>query len=123
MNAIVAFFVWLWSCLTYLARKFLESAWPRAETIYRAVRVEDLPDNPAPGSVYLAGEGHGLWAASMQCPCGCKDVIELNLLTKARPCWAADEHADGTVTLRPSVWRQKGCRSHFVLRKGRIVWC
>jgi hypothetical protein len=25
--------------------------------------------------------------------------------------------------LYPSVWRKGGCRSHFIMRKGRIRWC
>ena len=49
--------------------------------------------------------------------------IELNLLPQVRPCWSAEEHQDHTVTLTPSVWRQSGCRSHFILRRGRVSWC
>jgi hypothetical protein len=26
-------------------------------------------------------------------------------------------------TLSPSVWRTTGCRSHFIFRRGRVVWC
>ncbi|MGE0288414.1 MAG: DUF6527 family protein [Bradyrhizobium sp.] len=59
----------------------------------------------------------------MMCPCGCGEVIELNLLQQARPCWNAQEHQNGTVSVTPSVWRRKGCRSHFWLRRGRIDWC
>ncbi|WP_436231260.1 DUF6527 family protein [Caballeronia sp. LjRoot29] len=59
----------------------------------------------------------------MICPCGCGEVIELNLLKQARPCWSAEEHPDGTISLVPSVWRQRGCRSHFFLRRGGIEWC
>jgi hypothetical protein len=59
----------------------------------------------------------------MICPCGCKEVINLNLLKTVRPRWSVKEHPDRTVTLTPSVWRQKGCRSHFFLRRGRIEWC
>lgn len=123
MNALIAFLVWLWSLLTYLPRRLLAAFVPRQDTIYRAMRVEDFPDALSPGRVYLAGEGDNLWAATMRCPCGCGDVIELNLLPQVRPCWAVDEHADTTLTLTPSVWRQKGCRSHFILKGGRIVWC
>jgi len=123
MNAIAAFFVWLWSLATYLPRRLWALFGARRERIYRAVRVDDLPDVLAPGSVYLAGEDDNLWAAAMRCPCGCGDAIELNLLTQVRPSWIADRHADGAVTLTPSVWRQKGCGSHFILRHGRILWC
>ncbi len=90
---------------------------------YRSVRVEEMPDTVKPLTVYLCGEGEYLWAAAMLCPCGCKEVIQLNLLKTVRPRWSAQEHKDGSVTLRPSIWRQKGCRSHFFVRNGRIDWC
>lgn len=123
MNRIIAFFLWLWAVLTYAPRRFI-ALWPsRKPSFFLGVRVEDVPDKLERAKVYLAGEGNNLWAAAMICPCGCGDVIELNLLKQARPCWTAREHPDGTVSLAPSVWRQKGCRSHFVLRHGRINWC
>jgi Family of unknown function (DUF6527) len=123
MNWIVTFFLWLWSVITIVPRR-LVALWPlRKPNLYRSVRAEDLPDRLSPLRVYLAGEGDNLWAAAMVCPCGCGEVIELNLLTQARPCWSVQEHGDGTVSLVPSVWRQKGCKSHFVLRHGRINWC
>jgi hypothetical protein len=98
--------------------------WPWSKSPpFRSARVEELPDKLQKAIIYLAGEGENLWAAAMICPCGCGEVIELNLLKQARPCWSAVEHSDGTVTLAPSVWRQKGCRSHFIVRHGEIVWC
>lgn len=87
------------------------------------LRVDDLPDSPAPYLVYIAGFGKNSWAASMLCPCGCKEAIELNLLREVRPRWDVVEHANGTVSLIPSVWRSSGCRSHFILRDGLIHWC
>jgi hypothetical protein len=48
--------------------------------------------------------------------------LHMNLLTDERPCWQVTRHQDGTATLHPSVWRQKGCYSHFWLRRGRIHW-
>lgn len=86
------------------------------------LRVDEFPDALKPSTVYVAGEGVHIWAAAMLCPCGCGDVIELNLLRKVRPCWSVREHADGTVSLTPSVWRRKGCRSHFFILHGRIDW-
>jgi hypothetical protein len=61
--------------------------------------------------------------AAIVCPCGCGAVLHLNLLTDERPCWRVTRHGDGTATLQPSVWRQKGCMSHFRFRRGRIEWC
>jgi Family of unknown function (DUF6527) len=86
-------------------------------------RVEEFPDRLEPATLYVAGEDAHPWAAAMLCPCGCGDVIELNLLKQARPCWSVQQNRDGTVTLIPSVWRTKGCRSHFFIRQSRIEWC
>lgn len=90
---------------------------------YMVERVEDLPDDVEPLKLYVVGSEPNLWAAAMMCPCGCKERIELNLLKAARPCWDVAVHQDGTASLSPSVWRQKGCESHFFLRNGFIRWC
>jgi hypothetical protein len=91
--------------------------------LVRFARVDEFPDRLEKSKVYLAGEDDHLWGAAMICPCGCGETIELNLLKQARPCWNATEHSDGSVTLSPSVWRQKGCKSHFFVRRGKIDWC
>lgn len=96
---------------------------PSRTPVYRASRVDDLPDVLRPRTVYLVGEEGHLWAAALVCPCGCGERIELNLMPQARPCWSAERRPDGTVTLMPSVWRQKGCKSHFFIREGRVDWC
>lgn len=85
--------------------------------------LEEVPDAPADREVYLIGEGDHLWSAAFQCPCGCGALIQLNILRDAKPRWEVTRHSDGTVSLYPSVWRQVGCRSHFVLRQGIIEWC
>ncbi|MGE3343138.1 MAG: DUF6527 family protein [Vicinamibacterales bacterium] len=35
-----------------------------------------------------------MWAAALLCPCGCGDVIELNLVEQASPCWRVRQHRD-----------------------------
>ena len=85
--------------------------------------VEDLPEKPLPSTVYLVGEGEYLWSVAFVCPCGCGELVQLNLLPDARPRWSAERHPDGTVSVSPSVWRVAGCRSHFFLRRGRVEWC
>ncbi|HXP45513.1 MAG TPA: hypothetical protein VN833_35045, partial [Candidatus Acidoferrales bacterium] len=47
---------------------------------YRYVHVEEFPDALDANKLYIAGEHGYFWAAAMLCPCGCGDVIELNLL-------------------------------------------
>lgn len=89
----------------------------------RCARVEDLPEELVPATLYLVGEGRHQWAAAMVCPCGCQDVIQLNLLAQARPAWSVQEYPDDTISIFPSVWRTKGCRSHFIVRRSRIEWC
>jgi hypothetical protein len=85
-------------------------------------RVEDFPDTLQAATLYVIGEEEYPWAAAMLCPCGCRDVIQLNLLTQARPCWTVRHHRNGSVSILPSVWRRNGCRSHFFVRNSGIEW-
>jgi hypothetical protein len=84
--------------------------------------VEELPDRIKSGTVYLVGEGGYLWYAAMLCPCGCGETLHMNLMPHSRPQWNVTKHPDATLSLHPSVWRLTGCRSHFFVRRGRIVW-
>jgi hypothetical protein len=112
----------LWMRVTLPLRRLLARP-SRKRTPFKYQIVDEFPEHLGPNRVYLAGEGQNLWAAAMICPCGCGQRIELNLLKAARPCWRAQLHQDGSISLAPSVQRQKGCRSHFVLSEGRIDWC
>jgi hypothetical protein len=94
----------------------------RREQKYQFSKMEELPDCLEAGKIYLLGEAEYLWSAVMVCPCGCNATLHMNLQPDAKPLWSAIEHRDGTLTLHPSVWRKVGCRSHFFVRKGRIIW-
>ena len=111
----------LWDLTLELARGGLRSVrsgrTPQQKVRY--VAVEDFPESLEPATVYVAG----VWGAALLCPCGCGDVIELNLLGKVRPHWRVREHWDHSASVTPSVWRRRGCRSHFFVRKGKIEWC
>ena len=87
------------------------------------VRTDDLPFVVNKEVVYLIGEGAYLWQAVMKCPCGCGETLQMNLMPEGRPRWRTTEHEDGTVSLHPSIWRTVGCRSHFFIRRGFVVWC
>ena len=89
---------------------------------FHFVTIEDQPDLLDLRHIYLIGEGPKPWSASFICPCGCRETISLSLIPNDRPRWRATTHADGTVTLSPSVWRVRGCKSHFVVRRGKIFW-
>jgi hypothetical protein len=85
--------------------------------------VDDLPEILAPRKLYLIGDtGAPPWSAAMLCPCGCGSVIQLSLIRDDEPRWRAKVTSSGVISLHPSVWRTKGCRSHFFVRYGRIVW-
>jgi hypothetical protein len=86
--------------------------------------VEDnLPKQLKRRTFYIVEEDGFHEQAAMICPCGCRSVLHMNLLTDERPCWCVTRHDDGTATLHPSVWRKKECGSHFWFRGGRVVWC
>jgi len=110
MNILTRFFTWLLGLL----------GGPRP---YSVRSVEEVPDQLDPGTVYLIGEGQHTWFAVLQCPCGCNEILQLSLLPEGRPRWTVTHHADGTISLSPSIWRQVGCRSHFWLRRGYVEWC
>jgi hypothetical protein len=83
---------------------------------------DELPKKLRPKVLYLLGDQDSLWQASFICPCGCKETIHLNLLTDERPCWEVHFFAKNKVTLHPSIWRKVGCKSHFWLQEGHIIW-
>ena len=90
---------------------------------YEAVFVTEMPDKPKVFRLYVAGENEYLWFVAMVCPCGCGEILYMNLQKDTRPCWSLSSVENREPTLHPSVWRQKGCHSHFWLRNGRIKWC
>lgn len=97
--------------------------WLSPQPLLKAIEVEELPEVLNKDRFYLVGENGYLWHAALLCPCGCAERLYLNLLPEQRPCWRIDRHADDTVSVHPSVWRVRGCGSHFFIRRGSIEWC
>jgi hypothetical protein len=89
---------------------------------YRMTVEPDVPDQIAPRRLYVVGDTGQYWLAAMKCPCGCGADIQLPLSGDDGPRWSVEGAADAP-TLRPSVHRTTGCRSHFILRRGKVVWC
>ena len=109
---------WLWRLWQWLASWFEFRVPP-----LRGTEVSDLPEKLSPHEIYLVGENGHLWFAAFVCPCGCGETVQLSCLSDARPRWSVTRHADGSVTLYPSVSRVRGCRSHFFIRRGMVIWC
>ncbi|MCY3883802.1 MAG: DUF6527 family protein [Gammaproteobacteria bacterium] len=84
--------------------------------------VEELPLQLVPKRVYLVGSQNHPWCIALLCPCGCGETIQLSLIVGDSPTWQAQRHFSGSVSLRPSIRRIQGCRSHFFLRRGHINW-
>jgi len=61
-------------------------------------------------------------AIVMSCPDGCGETLTINLDRRIGPAWRQYERA-GQLTVYPSVWRENGCRAHFIIWKNRILWC
>jgi len=91
--------------------------------IYRISRVEEKPERMNNRTVYVIGEDDTSWAAVFLCPCGCRAEVWLNLLEhENRPTWTVQEVKGEKVHITPSVWSKTGCKSHFFIKQGRLIW-
>lgn len=83
----------------------------------------DLPPGQLPPrDLVLLREGGEPWSIMMRCPCGCGQPVELPLIREARPRWSLQVDQDGHPTLAPSIWRREGCRAHYFVRGGKVLW-
>lgn len=75
-----------------------------------------MPQQLQPGVLYVSTE---FGTAHHLCACGCGSKIRTPLGPTE---WNLEETVDGP-TLRPSIgnWQQP-CRSHYVIRRGQVVW-
>jgi hypothetical protein len=75
----------------------------------------------APGEAVIVRRGV-LRSVVMACPDGCGELLTINLDGRAGKAWRYYDRG-GDVSLFPSVWRDSGCESHFILWRSRIHWC
>ncbi len=75
----------------------------------------------APGDASLVQRGV-LRSFVMKCPDGCGETLVVNLDPRSGKAWRLDQRS-GVPTLYPSVWKEGGCESHFIIWRGRILWC
>lgn len=90
-------------------------------------KVEIIPDNPNPDNlkkdiIYVVGEKRFVKWAYMRCPCGCNDSIMLSLDKNNFPSWSVKQDKLGRATISPSINKMDGCRSHFLIKKGKLIW-
>lgn len=106
--------------------------WPRwflklKENLLPARRIiiieADTPPEKLPWrNLVLAREANEDWAVAFRCPCGCGKRLELLLIEEAEPNWLVSIDKGDKPTLHPSVWLKGGCKSHFWLRNGKVIW-
>jgi len=58
----------------------------------------------------------------LACPDGCGSVLTVNLDRRVGRAWRLYRDRRG-LTVYPSVWRDTGCGSHFIVSRDRLVWC
>ena len=109
----------MWIC-AYFQR--IRDRLQRGRPQFVAAHVGDMPEKLETGRVYIVGTDPKPWAAAFVCPCGCAAAVRLNLLPEASPAWAISVNRDQTVSISPSVRRTVGCRSHFWIERGYVVY-
>jgi|ERR1700733_9683213 len=57
----------------------------------------------------------------LSCPCGCMEEFPINLDPRAGPAWRLYRSGHSNLSIFPSVWRTSGCRSHFIIWRGKIL--
>lgn len=102
-------------------RRLVASLTPR-----RSLKVIDgdtLPHRLPLWNLVVALDDGEDWSVGMRCPCGCGQRLEMMVLKEVKPRWDVSVDSRGRVSLHPSVWLREGCKSHFWVRSGKIVWC
>jgi hypothetical protein len=56
----------------------------------------------------------------LACPCGCGEEFPVNLDPRAGPAWRLYRDRRDRLTVFPSVWRESGCRSHYIIWGDKI---
>lgn len=96
----------------------------RSRRVRGPIYVSSFPDAEKPatsGKLVLVGTAtHAKWIR-LACPCGCGEIIALNLMRTRSPHWTVEHHSDATVSISPSVWSTT-CGSHYWLRHNCIEW-
>lgn len=90
-------------------------------SVYRYQICDDLPMHLKDRTVYVQGVVKP-WLASLLCPCGCGEVLHMNLISTRRPVWSIQFLPNELISFQPSLWKKTGCKSHFFLKRGKVYW-
>lgn len=102
-------------------RRIVTGLTPRR--LLKVVDGDTLPARLPLWNLVVARDDGEDWSVGMRCPCGCGQRLEMMVLKEVKPRWDVSTDFRGRVTLHPSVWLREGCRSHFWVRSGKVIWC
>ena len=74
-----------------------------------------------PGDFVLVNRGV-LRSFVLRCPDGCGETLTINLDPRTDKAWRFYRKRK-QISVFPSVWRDTGCGSHFIIWNHTIVWC
>jgi len=74
----------------------------------------------SPGDAVLIERGRPRWLL-LSCPCGCGEIFPINLDPRAGPAWRLYRNRKSGLSVFPSVWRESGCLSHFIIWRDKIL--
>ena len=109
-------------------RHFIASMWPwharrRFDSFNSVVTVEPTASTlPKPGQLLIVASGDKAKWVRMLCPCGCRELLALNLMGSHSPRWTTTRDVADRLTVHPSV-HSTTCGAHFFIRSNRIEWC
>jgi hypothetical protein len=105
----------------YRRKFFVGDLPPHYTTVAVVSSMNDIPEDLSKEIFIVNRGGRDRWVV-LACPCGCKDRLDVNLMSTRRPFWRLRRHR-GTVSLLPSLWvSEDRCGSHFWLVRNRVVW-
>lgn len=74
------------------------------------------------GDMVLVDRGGVLRSFVIRCPDDCGDLLTINLDPRTDKAWRHYKKRN-QISVFPSVWRDTGCGSHFIIWNHVIVWC
>jgi hypothetical protein len=91
------------------------------------IRFRGTVTNRSDASVHLEKPGDAVLVERarprlliISCPCGCGEQFPINLDSRAGPAWRLYRDLRRGFSLYPSVWRESGCESHYVIWRSKI---
>jgi len=98
--------------------KFVSHLFP---SIFHYKFISDIPYLLKRNQIYIIQDGNEPDTIVFKCPCGCKNIIHLNLLSDCSPQWSFTLKKK-KISIYPSIATKRGCKSHFWVIKSKIIW-